>query len=284
MAGLVDALVAKFEIFVVGVLFVAVGAYLLALFHPLKRIITGYLSALGSFLFGELADSPLASRARIVIILGLVYYAGMLGNVLAYWVMQPTHIWIMTKPAETMEETDPLLYIRPLDRSLPEGGFEAYKRSLRSEVDWINLKIDSAKDILDYQVKYQRLLRGSAVFALCIALIAALKALLGFFGFLLELVARDAPDFEAYGAAFHRSFVEDLPADKERPAADRPAFTRRLLLYPNLIFLVFSTVGYIATVRALHAVEVHYHLQEDFGPESARAAIRTAKSSEPPGK
>jgi len=308
MDKLIEVTVSFLEIMVLGALTVIALGYLAALAPRVKNELAGYATRLTELLFetGKLGQAN-AQRVRIAVILGLVYYAGVLANATAYWVLQPAQldvIWQVANANSGSQGRDPSatglagFAWLPLCRKVPEGGWQEYGEYLRREAAWGNLKLDASRNALDDIWKQVRLIRGTALFALCLALIALLKSVIAFpcsflgrcrwlYWCYREIVDTRSERLRMY---WKRDKGGPEPTEEQMVAklrsADRKYVGKAMvrvaalkMVIPNLLVVVLAGLLYVASMGCYRVMETEYYMLVWHGEKTAVQAVTPAESA-----
>jgi hypothetical protein len=274
-----ETVVRVFEILVQGALALGVIVYLLGFQHRWKRLLVMYYRQLVGFVLGRGVRDHVVVRGGIL--LGAVYYLGIVMNLFGFAILRPTHerivsdVYTMTdmsaarRGGETSIATLCLLPVRGLWEA--QARDTGYVRYLREEVWWRNRNREVAESTLDPILKQTRVARGTAACAFLFAMIAVMKiafylgtaALGGKHGRALRWVDRrfvrtDEP------LLHHKGLVLG-PRDREIVIGD----LKRLVLV-NWLYLMLAMMVYVMSVVAYRAGEREYHLMAHFGAMTAR--------------
>ena len=215
MEKFIETIASYLEIMVLGAVGIAFLGYTLAIFHPFRQTVADYFTRLAKLYFSATSNeakptSPeppskppdgtpkqdgierkLTEALTIGIQLGIIYYAGVLANAAAYWALHPAHINIIAHvKLKQPNLADPRTGVPDVDESgcdflvlpfcrqeKPQGAEKQHEDSLYRDVAWRNANPDAAGRVLDPINKFLRLLRGTALFAMCFGIAALLKIL-----------------------------------------------------------------------------------------------------------
>lgn len=199
MGDLVDSLVRVFEFLIQGFLAVFVVGYVLIWFHPVKRALSIYIRAIHQLLIEgwKLPELKLPTAVAPIVLIGLVYFLGILTNVIGYWILEPVHhLAILDADRVYSVANDQTAPKKPASHKLPSfaatallplkwivGEVQAedqeitYANYLRQEVRWRNCNLEALSHALDPHIKQFRVIRGTIVCSLAICIVSLLKSL-----------------------------------------------------------------------------------------------------------
>jgi hypothetical protein len=212
MEKLVEQIVSSLEILILGVMAAGTLGYFFALFKPARRLLVDYLNYLSVNLL-EKTFKDFYQWIKVGLALGIIYYAGLLANGAAYWVMSPVHNEII----ENINSKDgKILRFRHLGL-LPlysnDVHIDAYRDYLNREVAWQNRNLEAAKHALDPLIRVIRGCRGAVFFALVLMLIAVIKLGLALVFMIFDMVAIRYGEGHVYFirvlAFVYRLFIDD---------------------------------------------------------------------------
>ena len=182
----------ELELKVEGTLAIMAVAYLV---YPLRNSLTAYTKRMTDFvIMQQWGKSRTLIGFGLALMVGFLYFLGLLTNALGYWVLEPTHnrlllntdAWVrdLSQPPKPPNLTE--LIRLPITRGSDDTAPMPYRNYLRDEVQWQNLNLEATKT-LETMTKHLRVIRGTAISALAIAIIALLKAVATFLKLLLGL-------------------------------------------------------------------------------------------------
>lgn len=293
MDKLVEALFGRIEFMVLGAFALGSLAYLLAIYNPIRQLLLGYLLALDKFWLGRFADGPqdhevpseeakpsVNSRhpvyfaMQIGVLVGVLYYLGVIANSSSYWLIEPVRFAILDRiyyseiggscrqhcpgaKASDLPLMDALvLPIKRFNNSDMRIG-ESNRLYLRDEAladSGRDLHIDS---VLGHELNFIRLQRGTVLISLGIMTIALLKlAVLLIFSpiwILSENQYRNFIDERGEWIAHERAEYPELDVQMLRM---RVAIER--LVIPQLLICAMATGLYVASMGSYRATEFEY--------------------------
>lgn len=276
MGDLVDSIVRIFEFMVQGSLTLIVIAYVLVWIHPLKRALFTHWGIAKSFMLEHLVDRPVFPKIEAALFLGAIYFLGVITNVFGYWLLQPAHKAIIDAVENRNHIIDTeKLFVLPLEHGWrardDTTGFAAYQNYLQDEVKWRNLKLDAMRHALDPLLKQLRIVRGTAVFALTMALLALVRV--AYFAVLILI-------FPLFPTLSHRLYLATVrPFDsKETIPEKKMRHETRVFAFTHFIYFLAAVALYIAIMLAYKTAETEYHLLASSG---AKHAIELFKMEHP---
>jgi hypothetical protein len=342
MDKLIGAIVSLIEIMLLGSIALLFCGYAIATYHPIKNALIHYSKRLYNFVFRKkrrvdpkegrvvLEDTRVVSKegreshelafgAKVGIILGAIYFAGVLSNSAAYWLLHVPHNVIISQITE-VESADGqerlpkvtgsswriLIPIWLLWQGDDTEAEIAHARSLYREMQWRNTNHTAAVGSLDVINKYIRLLRGTAIFGLAFSIVAMLKIGMSFRAARLCTSAVGGAEQERQLAnAIYVDWIDarrnSLAKERKRrdgtieeatlraPAAapaDFEAMNRIALanvLYPNVYVLVLSLTVYVVAICSWRTAELDYHSMIVAGEHSA-TKVSNRQSKDGPAK
>lgn len=185
---------------VLGAISLLFLGYAIAIYHPIRNTLTDYAKSIWNLLCGghpESKDHKLTETLKFGLVLGVIYFAGVLVNSCAYCLLEDAHADIIShvKPSEpdgklaVVSDSQwsfiwmPIPIARNWYGEMPNTS-EAEKvhaDSLYREMAWRNNDRETANETLDPIRKFIRLLRGTVLLAMCFALVAIIKVFCEFF-------------------------------------------------------------------------------------------------------
>jgi hypothetical protein len=209
MEKLIEAVVSFLEIMVLGAIALIFLGYVIAFFHPIKQKLWEYVTELRKFLSENKAETKaenvpqgqsegrhhlltLREVLKGLIVLGLVYYAGVFSNVVAYWRLESAHAVVISLVQPSKADPRPgmpsvadsgsgFLWLPfRLLRSDDEEAEKKHAEALYLEMEWRNTNREAANELLDPIIKRLRLLRGTVLFAVMFGIAALIKVVFDF--------------------------------------------------------------------------------------------------------
>jgi hypothetical protein len=280
---LVDALVRVLEYMVQGALAVFLGAYVLAWVHKFKNWVYEHVSELTEYMVGPnwrtLKPHP---YVQLAIVLGGLYFIGVVTNAVGYWVLRPAHEIVISaaitrpkqRPAEPIHAAALVQVVlqRVLTGSSPPEKAE-YVAYILDEVSWRNHNLEAMKHALDPLVKQSRIIRGTVVIACGFLIVSLLKAV----SFLLSMAVLAVPPLHQVGETLFRNLVSPRKDDNyaDRDVRERIRSMRAIagrFAVSNLIYSVAALLVFWSSMGAYATLEREYHIMAQSGAESALVA------------
>jgi len=270
--SVINELLRHIELFVLGALGVMAVTYFLALVHPVKESLTKYVGTLRSFWLGELSnDNALLKTIDIAVIVGALYYMGVLANSASYWLVEPARFRILEsiyadklnvaancpgnveKPIRGISTWEAVKL--PLTRMLPGGETQrllpycANNLYLNDEAGTNDLKAEGrVHDALSSELISIRLLRGTAVIAIAVFAACLFKLLV------LLITAFLWPWSDAWYKTLIKWDAE--PGTHDWREKVKTAWT--CVVLPQLVILVLSGVFYYVAMGSYRTTEFEY--------------------------
>lgn len=302
MGELVDSLVRVFEFLIQGILAVSVVGFALVWIHPIKSAFVGYFKAIHKFV---LEGRELPNAVVVGILLGMVYFLGVLTNIVGYWVLEPVHhaaIRDVEVSAPTASENlttsfspfssvtlfseRAFLPLKQVVGRVPvEAQVEFYISYLHHEVDWRNCNLPALSHALDPQIKQFRIVRGTILCSLAFCVLALAKSAYFFLVWLLTLFPWRSQSFvdwlyrhtvqpssvrspNSTPAAALASAVKDGHLNETQFTREETGKQTRKYALGALTLAVLALLCYLLSLSGWQTVEREYHLMARLGAES----------------
>jgi len=283
------------ELFVLGVLGVLTLLYLLALVHPVRDALLDYVENLRNMWAPKSGDSTVLKSINIAVLIGVLYYIGVLANSASYWLVTPLRLQIVStaealitnsicvakKPigaAPQSEASKPCRTIMPFpgDGRLPafdaalipirhilskqqtiQSGYETRNPDyILNEIKTENLKGDGRiTSLLGTELASIRLLRGTALLSLLLLTACALKMALQMAFVLLWSWSDFWYDILIY---WPKPEADGTASAIPRKWQDRVQTAWSRVLLPQSAILILSAAFYIAAIAAYYTTEFEY--------------------------
>lgn len=300
---------------VLGALGFILLAHGLAVYHPLRNALADYSRMMSKFWFkGTLASHWLIKSIGVGVVIGALYYFGVLANATSYWVIEPVRLRILENVyGQTVDEKNtgasavtgrgwqaaevsirdtiilPAAHIFPKSMQMLTASGKTNDRYLHDEAVLGQKEPGRLQAMLDNELLFIRLLRGTAMVASLIAAISLLK---------LTTVLIWSPLWKRGGKMYerlideHSAFFENVHSKPSHPLHRASAIKTRLaigfsaVVFPQFILIGLGLAVYVFSMIAYRTTEFEYvHLVRDGAAviEQAEAAKSAPVKPDKPG-
>ena len=191
MDELVKSLFGYLQYMVIGAITLAVLGYFLAVFHPIRRVLFGYVGGLRRFWLGNEVNSDFARWVQIAVAIGALYYLGIITINASYFLVEPERFAILETlyikssdgcaPSARGDQASEVGYFHSLWLPLARGSVKGYANGCylkdESTVD-ARGKDQPLRGELDEALTFLRVLRGTALIAFSAAVLSVIKLLI----------------------------------------------------------------------------------------------------------
>jgi hypothetical protein len=326
MDKLVEPIVSVLEMLVLGAIALIFSVYVTMFWHPCKRVLTDYIGGLSKYVFGDEVTPDRAEQQsghadtttaevrhwlKLGVLLGVVYYAGVLANGAAYDVLQHAHVDVIAhvQPDSSglpmIDDSEcfclwPRLFERVDGEAERKHGDSVYR-----EMEWRNINPDAASHELDRLQKHVQLLRGTVLIAACFGFVAFLKAGVAAATWVLLW----SKPLRRVGKCLYRNFIDDHNhwltgkpnvqpktttdlsrgsrlSDTEFESEDdfkaRRSITGTKVLGPNVLICFIAGAIYVIAMSTWRTTEFEYHAIVLAGQETAVKTLAAGGSRSGP--
>ena len=282
MDELIKSLFAYIQFVVLGAIELALVAYLLAWFHPFRQWLFGYLAELARFWQPEFLRDHSLRLVRVslatAVLIGALYYLGVVSIASSYWFVEPLRFSILSciynvdattcrgkEHGNSGSEVGALrTIVLPVVGHLSEQPTKANSLYLFDEA-LIDSQPDSDKKrvygLLDGELTYSRLLRGTALFSLAAAFFSLFKFLVvlatAFMWKRDDSWYENLVDEDQNLLRRWRSQQSD-PDDKRTEQRQRCYIARRYVGYPQILIFALSVTLYVLSIFSYRTTEFEY--------------------------
>ena len=250
MKELIVSLISIIEIFILGVFALIVIVYFIITFHPLKKYLTNYYEVVTEFIRNDNIPSKYKNYIQISAVVGIIYYGGMLVNVVDYWFLEPLHFRIIceVEDCSSCDTTNTFMYNTsltdylndPFTENIDSSMFDNYKCYIKHSVN--------SKDNTDLQ-KFIRLIRGTAFISILIFGIAFLKSIISMIVLLFHIRKN------RFGNWLYKNFISEQSNDNNWWKS------LKTILFTNLFISLFALFIYSISIKSFVVLEREFHMK-----------------------
>ena len=289
MDKLIESLFAYIEIVVMGALTLALVVFLLAVYHPIKRRLLDYAQGLGKSWLAGLTTLKLVEWLKLGFLIGSLYYAGVIATVASYWFLEPVRFAIQDqvfhgqesrcegKTASDVMIADAVFkQLRSPIKHSTASEYESNRVYLKAEASVDAFGDKPIGDVLNADLKFVRLLRGTVWITFLGALISIMKLLAISCSFLWALLfhhGNESNDFYEdwidEDCAHMKSLTLEMnlasSSEKQRTLEEnlrdrsmRRKVARDNILIPHVMILAISSLTYLGALGCYRTAEFEY--------------------------